>query len=258
MIPLPQTIQSQIAHYTWHVDHLGCSEQTVYRLTRQQHCVFLKVADANSRAALEAEVARMRWLQPYLPVPQILAFEQDEGGAYLLMSAIAGKVASDSAFAKRVPQMVAGLAEALRQFHAVPIAGCPFDHRRARQIAAAQQQVQMGQVDEHDFEAQWLGRSADSLFAELVATQPQEENLVLTHGDFCLPNVLLDATSMQVTGFIDLGRVGISDRYTDLALTARSLAMNWGTEAVPALFRAYGIVPDAQKLRFYTLLDEFF
>jgi aminoglycoside phosphotransferase len=174
------------------------------------------------------------------------------------MSAVRGKIACDATFQYDVPRVVRALADGLRQFHAAPIADCPFDKRRATQIEEARQRMVTGEIDLDDLEDQWQGRSGRWLYDALINSQPADEDLVLTHGDFCLPNMLIDPATMQVTGFIDLGRAGVSDRYTDLALTARSLAMNWGREYVPLLFEAYGIKPDEAKLHFYTLLDEFF
>ena len=86
--------------------------------------------------------------------------------------------------------------------------------------------------------------------------RPQTEDLVLTHGDYCLPNILLH--NGQLSGFIDLGRAGVADRHQDLALAVRSLAYNFGEGWAPLLFAAYGIEPDETKLAFYTRLDDAF
>lgn len=54
-------------------------------------------------------------------------------------------------------------------------------------------------------------------------------------------------------------RAGISDRYQDLAIAARSLANKFDAKWVPLLFKDYGIENiDYSKLEFYKLLDEFF
>ena len=64
---------------------------------------------------------------------------------------------------------------------------------------------------------------------------------------------------IALSGFIDGGRAGLADPYQDLALAARSLASHLGPLWVPEFFGRYGIGPvDERKLRFYTLLDEFF
>jgi len=84
-----------------------------------------------------------------------------------------------------------------------------------------------------------------------------DEDLVFTHGDYCLPNILLDRQLSQVSGLLDWGRAGIADRYNDLALAARSLARNFGDQWVPLLFTEYGLAsPDRVKLQFSRALDE--
>ncbi len=87
---------------------------------------------------------------------------------------------------------------------------------------------------------------------------------MLTHGDFCLPNLLTDGK--RLTGMIDVGDCGIADRYKDLALGWRSLKHNtdghyglFYPDVDPDdLFRAVGILKDEEKLRYYLLLDELF
>lgn len=44
----------------------------------------------------------------------------------------------------------------------------------------------------------------------LVNKKPGEE-LVLSHGDYCLPNIF--GIQDLVTGYIDLGRAGIADKF---------------------------------------------
>ena len=123
----------------------------------------------------------------------------------------------------------------------------------------ARRRVKLGLVDESDFDAEQAGKHASDLYAELLKQRPQTEDLVFTHGDYCLPNILLDWQRNRISGFIDLARAGIADRYHDLALAARSLAFNFDARWIPLLFQEYGLAePDENKIRFYKLLDEFF
>lgn len=104
--------------------------------------------------------------------------------------------------------------------------------------------------------------SAASLLNWLERNRPPEEP-VFTHGDCCLPNLFLDHGGSA--WFLDLGRAGIADAYTDIALCLRSLRQNlagvYGGKIRPTIseqvfFSALGLRPDEEKLRYYTLLDE--
>jgi aminoglycoside phosphotransferase len=144
----------------------------------------------------------------------------------------------------------------MKTIHALPIDDCPFDATLDVKVEQARRNIELELVDENDFGEQRQGRTAEDLFRELVATKPKDEDLVFTHGDFCLPNVVLK--NGRVNGFIDWGRAGIADRYQDIALLARSIKYNFGAEWQPFLFETLKIKPDFEKIEFYTLLDEFF
>ena len=111
-------------------------------------------------------------------------------------------------------------------------------------------------MDENDFDESRMGRTAADLFAELLKAVPDDEDLVFTHGDYCLPNILLE--DWRLSGFVDWGQAGVADRYQDIALMARSVESNFGSELVNVLFEMCGIEPDHARIRFYTLLDELF
>lgn len=154
-------------------------------------------------------------------------------------------------------QVVVLLADALRALHALPVAGCPFDHRLASRLPEVAARVAAGLIDADDFDDERLGQSAEQVYAELIATCPADEDLVVTHGDACLPNLM--AVDGRFSGFIDCGRLGVADRCQDLALAARSLVHNYGdTRWVAPLLARYGIGADERRLAFYRLLDEFF
>lgn len=215
-----------------------------------------------SVGTLHDEAARLRWMLDHeLPVPEVLHYEVSEDVEYLLLNEIPGADASVQRSAEMTPTIVAALADGLRLLHATPTAVCPFRHHAASRVADARERVRAGAVDETDFDVERRGLSAQQLLDELEATQPVAEDVVFAHGDYSLPNIILRdrRASVALSGFIDCARAGVADRYQDLALAARSIASNLGSEWVPLLFERYGLVHvDECKLRFYTILDEFF
>ncbi len=256
---LPIAIADFCGGGTWQEITVGHSSNSVFRVTHPQRSTyFLKVAVHQFERELLAEKERLQWLHGRLPVPSVVAYATDSQHTYLLISEIQGLMAFDEHFAQDIPTVVRLLAEGLRMLHGLDITDCPFDERLSRKLVLAQEHAQAGLVDESDFDEGRKG-GVQELLKQLLASQPKTEDSVFTHGDYCLPNILIDPSSMNISGFIDLGRSGIADRYQDLALAARSLQYNFGPGWEPLLWDAYGLKDvDVAKIEFYQLLDEFF
>ncbi|MBD2868163.1 APH(3') family aminoglycoside O-phosphotransferase [Paenibacillus arenilitoris] len=256
-LTLPREIERLTAGCRRQRVTVGMSESRTYRLTGDAGRFFLKHHAADAVEKLRGEKERIEWLRGKLPVPEVVLFAEDETGEYLLLTEIAGLDASEKAHERSLPQLIRLLAEGLRMVHGVPIADCPFDRTLAVVLAEAGRRTGLGLVDEDDFDTVRQGRRAEDLYRELLAGKPASEDPVFTHGDYCLPNVVI--REGRIGGFIDLGRAGIADRYQDLALAARSIGYNFGAEHVPAFLDAYGLgEPDQAKIGYYQLLDEFF
>ena len=69
--------------------------------------------------------------------------------------------------------------------------------------------------------------------AYLLTLRSQLRTDVMLHGDYCLPNILLDDAGFR--GFIDLGEAGLGDRHFDLFWGIWSLGYNLKTNG----FREY-------------------
>src|SRR5262249_53519021 len=97
----------------------------------------------------------------------------------------------------------------------------------------------------------------DMLYRRLVAAAAATEDIVVTHGDATLENMLIDVDGEL--GFIDCGHAGRSDRYLDLALVEADLRADFGPEAAEAFKAAYGVRDwDDGKAAFFRDLYEFF
>lgn len=62
---------------------------------------------------------------------------------------------------------------------------------------------------------------------------------VLVHGDACLPNIMFRADG-TLSGFVDLGEMGVGDAEVDLSAAVWSLQYNLGPGHGLAFLRAYG------------------
>jgi len=220
------------------------------------------------RRDLLAERDRLEWLAGTdLPAPRILDWDDDGDNATLTMSALPGVAMSDLP-PRSVTGAVTSLGGFLSRLHAVRRESCPFERWLSVTVPVARLRVDHGLVDDDDFDDERAGRSPADLLVELVDARPRAEelelgDLVVCHGDACLPNFLVDPESLRVTGMIDVHRLGVADRHLDLALATRSISdttLNpaYGAPAAEAMLGAYGRAADPWRLDFYGLLDEFF
>ena len=258
MIPpfsLPTELADIIGRRLWRRITIGESHCTVFRLTASgQPDLILKTQAHHPLRSLAGEAARLRWLHGRAPVPAVLTFVRDAARDFLLRAALPGTDAATSTLAPA--RRVDLLADALRQLHAIRTDDCPFRQDVATCLAEAESLLAAGQLDPGNFAASHRGRTPADLLAELVATPPAAETAVFTHGDYCLPNVLI--ARARLSGFVDLGRAGLGDPCRDLALVGRSLERNLAPGWAAAFFRRYGRPgPDPARLRYFRLLDEF-
>jgi len=204
-MPLPSQWRSALRDADIEMQGIGVSRADVARVRRQGlPDAFLKSEVIDAFSELEGEILRLRWLRAQgQPVPTVLDTAEEGGRRWLLMSALPGHdLASSPTLAPA--EVVVLLADALRALHALPVAGCPFDHRLASRLPEVAARVAAGLIDADDFDDERLGQSAEQVHAELIATCPADEDLVVAHGDACLPNLM--AVHGRFSGFIDCGR----------------------------------------------------
>lgn len=208
-------------------------------------------------STLQQERERLRYLSGRVPVPRVVGYEVEDGSEYLAMTRVPGLDASHSDVLFHPERLVDLLARALRELHALPLRECPFNMSLSVTLARARERVEAGVVDPADFDSEHQGRTATSVFNELARTRPAPEDLVVTHGDACLPNFIVNGEFID--GLIDVGRAGIADRHADLALAHRSLGRNLSADYAEQFLDLYGRERvDEGKLAYYRLLDELF
>lgn len=259
---LPKAILAAVGERPYKLDEIGMSGSQVLIFDD----MVLKVQPESAEA--QAERSMLDWLRDKLPVPEIYAHEMSDGRSYLLMSRLQGKMCCDLSLINDPKKLVTVLCDGLNKLWSTDISDCPVNASLDRHLAAAEYNVKNGLVDLDNVEPDTFGengfRDPEHLLNWLQENRPVEE-LVLSHGDYCLPNVFADESS--VCGYLDLGRAGVADKYRDIAICYRSLKSNlrgsYGDHPhvefdVDELFRKLDITPDWEKIRYYILLDELF
>lgn len=207
---------------------------------------------------LRREADRLAWLsrQPLgFAVPRPVGFAVHDSMDHLLMTRIPGRDAGDRYALADSEAVVSGVAEALRQIHAIPTDTCPFDSSVEALLVLAEQRVRAGMLRPGQFPPCYRDRTPDQLLRHLHDTVPEPGAPTVTHGDPSLVNVMVDNGS--VTGVLDVGLLGVSDPWRDLAIAVRSVTRNLGPGWTAPFLRAYGTPSDQRRLDFFQLLDQF-
>jgi streptomycin 3"-kinase len=255
------TERGALAQGLW--EEVGSGESSARVFVSTDGARYAKVATGDQVAALAGERDRVRWAAARgIHGPRLLGWAEAPDGAVLTTSAVAGTPA-DQVRPDQAHQAWANIVAAVAALHDVPAGDCPFDRGLRTMYPLARDVVARGAVRREFLRPEQESRTGHDLLAELAAELPvrQEQEAadqVVCHGDLCLPNILLDPETLAVSGFVDLGRLGVADRHADLSLLLASAQDTWPDEAQhlqDQLQPLYGSPVDAERLRFHLFLD---
>lgn len=158
------------------------------------------------------EAVRLNWIGDRHPVPRVLDAGADDDGQWLVTARIDATTAVAERWRAEPRATVRALGAALRRLHdTLPVDGCPW-------------------------------RLPDALLAATPAP-----DLVISHGDACAPNTLLDARG-RFAAHVDLGALTVADRHLDLAVGLQSLEWNYGPGWEAEYLASYGLDADPARL----------
>lgn len=260
---LPPEVSKQIAGLDWTCDNVGMSSSTILLFDE----MVLKIEKV-SRSS-EHENLLLSWLDGKLPAPKIIEAITQDGYSFLLMSKLSGEMACSDNNLRNIENTIITLAKGLKMLWEIDIENCPCSSTVSEKLAQVKYDIENNLVDMDNFDLETFTtegfKDISDLYNYLDQNRPVED-LVFSHGDYYLPNIFISGS--EITGFLDLGNGGISDRWQDIALcvrTLRSSHMRFANRGeaeyqryISLLFKELGIEPDEEKIRYFILLYEFF
>lgn len=214
---------------------------------------FIKWAPADTGIDLASEVRRLRWAARYTAVPKVLSEGRNAEGQWLVTAALPGASAVTSRWKADPHGAAVGLGKGLRQLHdTLPVELCPFDWSARRRIADASRRPRDGELRLADWPPKYTGFTVKQALRH-VSDPPPVDRLVVCHGDACAPNTLLYGDG-HLAGHVDLGSLGLADRWADLAVATWSTEWNYGLDLSDVLLTAYDVCRDQPRIDYYRLL----
>lgn len=259
---LPPRILEIAQNKPYELSHIGLSGAQV----RKYQDFVLKIQPRTEKSVNEAQF--MRFLQGKALAPEVIEYETQDGYDYLLMSKLAGEMLTADKYLSNQALLFEKVNDVLSALWSIPAKDCPCDMTLARKLGFARYNVEHNRVDLKYTDPERLGangrfKTPEALLQWLVANKPTED-LTVTHGDFCLPNIF---DCGRAAGIIDFPYGGVGDKYCDIALLRRSIKSNlageyggkvYGEFDEKLFFDVLNITPDYDKIEYYVLLDELF
>lgn len=207
----------------------------IYRLSSDDSVLYLKIIERQQTPSLERESSILKWIDGRVPTPRLRYYGGQDGSEYQLTTEVTGTPTYQVEPTER-EHAVKALGKALRMIHSMDPSGCPIDNSISNRL----KQLQENGVNTSN-----------------LKDQP-DESLFFTHGDYCLPNIIIE--ERELSGVIDWDYAGLAEPYADFASCIWSMGYNYGLEETaerwePYFFMVYGLDDiDVGKLAYYRKL----
>lgn len=213
----------------------SCSPEAKVYFIERDNGYYLKQA---AKGTLETESKMTAYFYSKGIGPQVESYISDESD-WLLTAAVVGEDCVHEDYLRDEKRLCDTLAQELRKLHELDYEGCPVPDRVASYLATAEKNYRNGHCDMSLFADSFSYRSPEEAHDILIAGKDALQSRVLLHGDYCLPNIILD--DWKLSGFVDVGCGGVGDRHIDIFWGAWTLRFNLKTDKYRDRFLdAYG------------------
>lgn len=214
----------------------SCSpEARVYFIDKQEG-YYLKI---NKPLELKREAEMTSYFHSKGLGAEVIGYHTSDLYDFLLTSAVRGEDCTNHEYLSDPKRLCDAIATQLRALHEIDFKGCPVQKRMDEYLDLADRNYRTGNYDKSAFPDSFGYKSEAEAYAALNDGKAGLKNDVLIHGDYCLPNIMLD--NWRFSGFIDLGNGGVGDRHVDVFWGIWTLWFNLGTNKYAQRFLdAYG------------------
>lgn len=213
----------------------SCSPEARVLYVDREEGFYLKSAAAGS---LETEAALTRYFHSKGLATEVLDYRSGERD-WLLTRRMPGEDCTNAAFLVQPERLCDILGQRLRLLHELDYSGCPVPDRMESYRALAEQNYRTDRYEKSHFPDSFGYETPEQAWDVISREGHLLKSDTLIHGDYCLPNIMLN--DWRFSGFVDLGNAGVGDRHIDLFWGVWSLGFNLKTDRYRDRFLdAYG------------------
>ncbi|MEF9992491.1 MAG: phosphotransferase [Romboutsia sp.] len=213
--------------------------------------VYLKVANLNY---LKEEYINTLYFNEMGLAPQVLEFVQDKQKDYLITKELVGENGISNNHLKNPEKLAYNFGKHLRMIHSMNLKEKPTTDRIKILLKQCSENVNNDKLDIDEF-LHTYGFTPNQGLLMLDSLSNYYKNDVVIHGDYCLPNIIMN--DYEFSGIIDMDSSGLGDRHYDICSALNSLNMNLKTKDYDNIFLdSYGRdMIDKGRMSFAKLLQ---
>ena len=230
----------------------SCSPQAKVIFINKDKGYFLKEA---AKGTLKTEALMTAYMHSLKLSEEVLYYGTSHGKDYMLSRRIQGEDCTYPAYLAEPKKLCDLIALLLRKLHEIDGKACPVQDRIGTYVESVKHGLDKSSYESDLFKGIWEFNSFSDAKRAAEEGIPMLKKEVLIHGDYCLPNIILN--NRKFSGYIDLDCGGIGDRHIDVLWGIWTLNYNLGTiEYTNRFIDAYGRdMIEPEKLRMIAAME---
>jgi kanamycin kinase len=213
----------------------SCSPNARVTFIDKESGYFLKTA---AKGSLKKEAEMTKYFHSKSLSAAVIAYISGEKD-YLLTEKIHGEDCTSAKYLEQPERLCDTIAERLAILHSLDFSDCPIQNHTENYISRAKENYTNGFYNRELFSDNWGYESAEKAIEVLNTKGHLLQSDTLLHGDYCLPNIILN--NWHFSGFIDLDSGGVGDKNLDIFWGIWTLFFNLKTNKYRERFiDAYG------------------
>jgi len=213
----------------------SCSPEARVYFIDKDAGYYLKTAPKNS---LQTEASLTTYFHSKGLAAKVLTYHSFEKD-WMLTERVHGEDCTHAMYLENPKRLCDTSAELLRALHETDFTNCPVPNHTEKYLKTVHKNYTSGEYDKTCFPDSFGYASAEEAISIVRQYGHLLKSDTLLHGDYCLPNIMLD--NWKFSKFIDLGNGGVGDRHVDLFWGIWTLFFNLKTNRFATRFLdAYG------------------
>jgi kanamycin kinase len=188
----------------------SCSPNARVTFIDKDNGYFLKTA---VKGSLKKEAEMTKYFHGKGLSAAVIAYISGEKD-YLLTEKIQGDDCTNAKYLEQPERLCDTIAERLAILHSLDFSDCPVKNHTETYISRAKSNYHNGFYNRELFPDNWGYESAKKAIEVINTKVHLLKSDTLLHGDYCLPNIILN--DWNFSGFIDLDSGGVGDKNLDI------------------------------------------